>query len=57
MVPISICTGEDPGCTKLKVLLDSPETTITINNVSPDQWVKVRTTKFHLLRLSNIELS
>lgn len=42
MVPISICTSEDPSCTKIKVLLDQPETTVTIPNVSPDHWVKVR---------------
>lgn len=43
MVPISICTSEDPKCTKLKVLLDKPETTVTLSGVTPDQWVKVRT--------------
>uniref|UniRef100_A0A673WR73 Aminopeptidase n=1 Tax=Salmo trutta TaxID=8032 RepID=A0A673WR73_SALTR len=55
MVPISICTGEDPGCTKLKVLLDSPETTITINNVSPDQWVKINpgTVGFYRIQYSS----
>lgn len=42
MVPISICTSEDPKCSKLKVLLDRPDTTITLSGVSPDQWVKVR---------------
>jgi len=42
MVPISICTSEDPSCTKMKVLLDQPETTVNITNVAPDQWVKVR---------------
>lgn len=41
MVPISICTSEDPKCTKLKVLLDRPETTITLSGVGADQWVKV----------------
>uniref|UniRef100_A0A8C7D679 Puromycin-sensitive aminopeptidase n=1 Tax=Oncorhynchus kisutch TaxID=8019 RepID=A0A8C7D679_ONCKI len=58
MVPISICTGEDPGCTKLKVLLDSPETTITINNVSPDQWVKINpgTVGFYRIQYSSAML-
>lgn len=42
MVPISICTSEDAKCCKLKVLLDRPETTITVSGVGPDQWVKVR---------------
>uniref|UniRef100_A0A8C8IQR5 Aminopeptidase n=1 Tax=Oncorhynchus tshawytscha TaxID=74940 RepID=A0A8C8IQR5_ONCTS len=58
MVPISICTGEDPGCTKLKVLLDSPETTITINSVSPDQWVKINpgTVGFYRIQYSSAML-
>lgn len=42
MVPISICTSEDPSCTKIKVLLDQSETTVTIPNVAPDHWIKVR---------------
>lgn len=41
MIPISICTSEDPTCTKLKVLLDGPEMTVTLNSVTPEQWVKV----------------
>lgn len=41
MVPISICTSEDAKCCKLKVLLDRPETTITVSGVGPHQWVKV----------------
>uniref|UniRef100_A0A4W6DV51 Aminopeptidase n=2 Tax=Lates calcarifer TaxID=8187 RepID=A0A4W6DV51_LATCA len=41
MVPISICTSEDPKCTMLKVLLDRPETTITLSGVGPDQWIKI----------------
>lgn len=45
MVPISICTSEDAKCCKLKVLLDRPETTITVSGVGPDQWVKVSRTK------------
>uniref|UniRef100_A0A3P8ZUA0 Aminopeptidase n=1 Tax=Esox lucius TaxID=8010 RepID=A0A3P8ZUA0_ESOLU len=58
MVPVSICTSEDPGCTKLKVLLDSPETTITINNVSPDQWVKINpgTVGFYRIQYSSAML-
>ncbi|KAG7232635.1 hypothetical protein INR49_008278 [Caranx melampygus] len=41
MVPISICTSEDPKCTKLNVLLDRPETTVTVSGVASDQWIKV----------------
>lgn len=41
MVPISICTSDDPTCTKLKVLLDRPEMTLTLNGVSAEHWVKV----------------
>ncbi|KAG7220287.1 hypothetical protein INR49_018303, partial [Caranx melampygus] len=40
MVPISICTSEDPKCTKLNVLLDRPETTVTVSGVASDQWIK-----------------
>uniref|UniRef100_A0A3P9IH36 Aminopeptidase n=1 Tax=Oryzias latipes TaxID=8090 RepID=A0A3P9IH36_ORYLA len=42
MVPISICTSEDPKCSKLKLLLDSPETTVSLSGVGADQWVKSR---------------
>lgn len=42
MVPISICASEDPSCSKIKVLLDQPELTVTIPNLGPDKWVKVR---------------
>lgn len=50
MVPISICTSEDQNCTKMKVLLDQPETTVNITNVAPDHWVKVRLLHFiHLM--------
>lgn len=45
MVPVSICTSEDPKCTKLKVLLDRPETTVTLSGVAPDQWIKVRASR------------
>ncbi|KAG7220249.1 hypothetical protein INR49_018305 [Caranx melampygus] len=41
MVPISICTSEDPKCTKLNVLLDRPETTVTVSGVASDQWIKL----------------
>lgn len=53
MVPISICTSEDPTCTKLKVLLDRPEMTITLNSVSPEQWVKVSWCHLHGPRVIN----
>lgn len=49
MVPISICTSEDAKCCKLKVLLDRPETTITVSGVGPDQWVKVTLTSAYNL--------
>ncbi|TMS23086.1 Puromycin-sensitive aminopeptidase [Larimichthys crocea] len=55
MVPISICTSEDSKCTKLKVLLDRPETTITLSGVSPDQWVKINpgTVGFYRIQYSS----
>ncbi|RXM32145.1 Puromycin-sensitive aminopeptidase [Acipenser ruthenus] len=42
MVPISICTSDDPACSKMNVLLDCAEITVTVKNVAPDQWVKAR---------------
>ncbi|XP_062304788.1 puromycin-sensitive aminopeptidase isoform X5 [Osmerus eperlanus] len=55
MVPISICTSEDPSCTKLEVLLEIPETTITIHNIQPDQWVKINpgTVGFYRIQYSS----
>ncbi|XP_063740156.1 puromycin-sensitive aminopeptidase isoform X2 [Eleginops maclovinus] len=55
MVPISICTSEDPKCSKLKVLLDRPETTITLNGVPPDQWIKINpgTVGFYRIQYSS----
>uniref|UniRef100_A0A674P9K5 Aminopeptidase n=1 Tax=Takifugu rubripes TaxID=31033 RepID=A0A674P9K5_TAKRU len=55
MVPISICTSDDPTCTKLKVLLDRPEMTITLNSVSPEQWVKINpgTVGFYRIQYSS----
>ncbi|TNN37896.1 Puromycin-sensitive aminopeptidase [Liparis tanakae] len=50
MVPVSICTSEDPKCTKLKVLLDRAETTITVSGVAPEQWVKPRWLRAHSTR-------
>uniref|UniRef100_A0A8C2WLD5 Aminopeptidase n=1 Tax=Cyclopterus lumpus TaxID=8103 RepID=A0A8C2WLD5_CYCLU len=58
MVPVSICTSEDPKCTKLKVLLDRPETSITVSGVAPDQWVKVNpgTVGFYRIQYSTAML-
>ncbi|XP_063314909.1 puromycin-sensitive aminopeptidase [Pelobates fuscus] len=41
MVPINICTCEAPSSSKLKILMDKPETTIVLEGVRPDQWVKI----------------
>uniref|UniRef100_A0A3B5Q3Y7 Aminopeptidase n=1 Tax=Xiphophorus maculatus TaxID=8083 RepID=A0A3B5Q3Y7_XIPMA len=41
MVPISICTSEDPKCSKLRILLEKSETSVTLNGVGPDQWIKI----------------
>uniref|UniRef100_A0A8C5QIY1 Aminopeptidase n=1 Tax=Leptobrachium leishanense TaxID=445787 RepID=A0A8C5QIY1_9ANUR len=41
MVPLSICTSEAPSSSKLKVLMDKPEVTVVLEDVKPDQWVKV----------------
>ncbi|XP_039666978.1 puromycin-sensitive aminopeptidase [Perca fluviatilis] len=55
MVPISVCTSDDPKCTKLKVLLDRPDTTITLSGVAPDQWVKINpgTVGFYRIQYSS----
>uniref|UniRef100_A0A672G4F4 Puromycin-sensitive aminopeptidase n=1 Tax=Salarias fasciatus TaxID=181472 RepID=A0A672G4F4_SALFA len=55
MVPISICTSEDPKCSKLKVLLDRPETSVTLSSVGPDQWVKINpgTVGFYRIQYSS----
>uniref|UniRef100_A0A8C6TYS3 Puromycin-sensitive aminopeptidase n=1 Tax=Neogobius melanostomus TaxID=47308 RepID=A0A8C6TYS3_9GOBI len=55
MVPISICSSEDPTCSKLKVLLDRPETSITVSGVRPDQWIKVNpgTVGFYRIQYSS----
>lgn len=41
MVPISICTSDDPTSAKMQVLMDKPELTLVLKDVKPDQWVKV----------------
>ncbi|KAG2460657.1 PSA aminopeptidase, partial [Polypterus senegalus] len=42
MVPINICTSDDPSCSQMSVLLNGSDTTVTVKNVRPDQWVKAR---------------
>ena len=42
MVPISIATSANPTEAVKKVVLDKPSMTVTLENVSADQWVKVR---------------
>ncbi|XP_018581825.1 puromycin-sensitive aminopeptidase [Scleropages formosus] len=58
MVPISICTSEDPSRPKLTMLLDSPETTVTISNLGPSQWVKINpgTVGFYRIQYSSTML-
>ncbi|CAH2301805.1 puromycin-sensitive aminopeptidase isoform X1 [Pelobates cultripes] len=41
MVPINICTCEAPSSSKLKILMDKPETTVVLEGVRADQWVKI----------------
>lgn len=41
MVPISICTSDDPTCAKMQILMDKPELTLVLKDIKPDQWVKV----------------
>ncbi|XP_056323860.1 puromycin-sensitive aminopeptidase [Danio aesculapii] len=58
MVPISICTSEDPSCTKTKILLDQPETTVNVTNVAPDHWIKINpgTVGFYRIQYSSAML-
>ncbi|KAF2975675.1 hypothetical protein EK904_005134 [Melospiza melodia maxima] len=42
MVPISICTSEDPSCAKMQILMDKPELTVVLKDTKPEQWVKVK---------------
>lgn len=41
MIPISICTSEDPAHAKMQVLMDKAELTVTLKDVKPELWVKV----------------
>lgn len=41
MVPISIATSANPSEAAVKVVLDAASTTVTVENVKPDQWVKL----------------
>uniref|UniRef100_A0A803VLP6 Puromycin-sensitive aminopeptidase n=1 Tax=Ficedula albicollis TaxID=59894 RepID=A0A803VLP6_FICAL len=41
MVPISICTSEDPSCAKMQILMDKPELTVVLKDTKPEQWVKL----------------
>jgi len=54
MVPISICTSDEPTCAKMQILMDKPELILVLKDVKPDQWVKVSfvTKESILLRLS-----
>uniref|UniRef100_A0AAR2LC29 Aminopeptidase n=1 Tax=Pygocentrus nattereri TaxID=42514 RepID=A0AAR2LC29_PYGNA len=58
MIPISICTSEDPSCSKIKVLLDQPESAVTIPNLGPDKWVKINpgTIGFYRIQYSSAML-
>ncbi|XP_061626215.1 puromycin-sensitive aminopeptidase [Phyllopteryx taeniolatus] len=55
MVPISICTSQDPTCSKLQVLLDKPQTTVTLQDVTPNQWIKINpgTVGFYRIQYSS----
>ncbi|KAL8176056.1 UNVERIFIED_CONTAM: hypothetical protein K2H54_019814, partial [Gekko kuhli] len=41
MIPISICTSEDPAHVKMQVLMDKPELTLVLKDVKPEHWVKL----------------
>ncbi|XP_078702253.1 puromycin-sensitive aminopeptidase-like isoform X2 [Branchiostoma floridae x Branchiostoma belcheri] len=41
MVPVSISTSQSPATAVKTLLLDQRETTVTIDNIKPDDWVKL----------------
>ncbi|KAM8947367.1 puromycin-sensitive aminopeptidase [Pelodytes ibericus] len=41
MVPINVCTCEEPSSSKQKILMDKQEMTVVLDGVKPDQWVKI----------------
>ncbi|XP_005990128.1 puromycin-sensitive aminopeptidase [Latimeria chalumnae] len=41
MVPISVCTAEDPTCAKTRLLMDKPNMELLIKDIMPHQWVKL----------------
>nr|XP_060636893.1 puromycin-sensitive aminopeptidase isoform X2 [Anolis sagrei ordinatus] len=41
MIPISICTSEDPDHAKMQVLMDKPELMLVLKDAKPEQWVKL----------------
>jgi len=42
LVPITVSTSASPDSAVQSVLMDSPSLTVTLDNVTPDSWVKVR---------------
>ncbi|KAF3852737.1 hypothetical protein F7725_006092 [Dissostichus mawsoni] len=53
--PHQYFTSEDPTCSKLKVLLDRAETTITLSGVPTEQWIKINpgTVGFYRIQYSS----
>ncbi|XP_076459324.1 puromycin-sensitive aminopeptidase-like isoform X2 [Babylonia areolata] len=43
LVPISVSTGSSPDKPVSTILLDKSSTTITLDDIKPDEWVKVNT--------------
>ena len=41
MVPVSISTASSPTTAVNRFVLKEKETTVTLENVKPDEWVKV----------------
>uniref|UniRef100_A0A8C5RGQ6 Aminopeptidase n=1 Tax=Laticauda laticaudata TaxID=8630 RepID=A0A8C5RGQ6_LATLA len=41
MIPITICTSDDPTHAKMQVLMDKPELTLVLKDVKPEQWIKL----------------
>eukprot|EP00058_Branchiostoma_floridae_P012436 XP_002597924.1 hypothetical protein BRAFLDRAFT_79834 [Branchiostoma floridae] len=56
MVPVSISTSQSPATAVKTLLLDQRETTVTIDNVKPDDWVKRHPTEGTSLLITEQEL-
>lgn len=48
MVPISICSASNPTAVIHKFVFDKKQTIVTLNDIKPDEWIKVSISKLDL---------